>query len=81
MAIREQLVAELSKSAKVMPDTASIGVSTDECYKENNIVREGILLELTKHNNPSRRDVKDASIQTDTEESAANNHAGNDTKI
>eukprot|EP00984_Skeletonema_dohrnii_P024105 scaffold13205_cov113-Skeletonema_dohrnii-CCMP3373.AAC.9 len=81
VAIREQLVAELSKSAKVKPYTASIGVVTDDCNKENNIVREGILLELTKHNNPSRRGVKDASIQTDEEESAANNHAGNDTKI
>ena len=47
VAIREQLVAELSKSAKVKPDTASIGVVTDDCNKENNIVREGILLELT----------------------------------
>ncbi|KAK1747487.1 hypothetical protein QTG54_001450 [Skeletonema marinoi] len=78
VAIREQLIAELSKSAKV---TTSIGVVTDDCNKENNIVREGILLELTKPNNPSLRNVKDASIQTDTEESAANNHAGNDTKI
>jgi len=78
VAIREQLIAELSKSAKVKPDTVSIGVVTDDCNKENNIVREGILLELTKPNNPSRRDVKDASIQTDTEESATNNHAGND---
>jgi len=52
------------------PGNVSIGVVTDECEKENNIVREGITLELAKANNPTR-DVKDASIQTDIEECAS----------
>lgn len=69
-AIRERIVAELSKSATT--NTASI---TDDCEKENNIVREGIIVELAKSNKPSRHcDVKDASIQTDKEEYAANNN-------
>jgi len=78
-AIRERLVAELTKSVITKPDNVSIGVITDDCEKENNIVREGILLELAKPNNPSRRDVKDASIQTDKEESAARTHVENNT--
>ncbi len=72
---------ERSKSATSKPETASIGVATDECAKDNTLVREGILLELTKPNKQSSRDVKDASIQTEEVESAATNHDESSTKI
>lgn len=80
-AIRERLIAELSQSATSKPGTASIGVVTDDCAKDNTLVREGILLELTKPNKPSDRDVKDASIQTEEVEIAATIHDENSTKI
>ena len=56
------------------PETASIGVETDECLKDNVLVREGILLELNKRN------VNDASTQTE-KTSAAINHSENGINI
>ena len=63
------------------PGTASIGVITDDCTKDNSIVREGILRELTKPNNPPSCNATDASIQTEKEKNAATNHGENDITI
>eukprot|EP00986_Skeletonema_menzelii_P015783 scaffold12685_cov143-Skeletonema_menzelii.AAC.2 len=72
----------MDNAATSKPGTASIGVITDDCSRDNSIVREGILLELTKPNNlVSSRNVKDASIQTEKENSASSNHGESGTTI
>lgn len=84
-AIRERLILELTKlnvananaphsATTTRTITASKGVITDDCEKENKIVREGILLELTKSKETACRDVKDASIQTEKEERRTKNN-------
>jgi myosin heavy subunit len=67
----------VSKAAAMSkPETASIGVETDECLKDNVLVREGIIIELNKRN------VNDASNQTEkTNTSAATHHNENGINI
>ena len=73
-AVRERLIAELQKSEhsqplEPTPNTTSIGVITDDCTKDNGLVREGIVRELTKSCN-----VKDAFSQTYTNDRGETNN-------
>ena len=53
----------------------SIGVITDECNKDNGLVREGIVRELTKSSNKVIScNVKDASSQTYTDDRGETNN-------
>jgi hypothetical protein len=79
-AVRERLIAELQKAdhsqtLEPTPRTTSIGVITDECNKDNGLVREGIVRELTKSSNKVIScNVKDASSQTYTDRGKTNNN-------
>ena len=71
-AIRERLVSELSNSTASKPKSMfrSVGVSTDNCEMDNNIVRERIRLELAepKLDKSTLRNSKDVSVQTEVNE-------------
>jgi hypothetical protein len=81
-AVRERLIAELQKSDhsqghQTLEPTPnrSIGVITDECNKDNGLVREGIVRELTKSSNKVMScNVKDASSQTSTDDRGETNN-------